>query len=171
MNKGKKEIMKHIKDLTPGAMTVFVDFPFYMESHLKNFRFTRDDYSDFMSDDLTDLSLKGFCWAEDAVKEMTRIGLFFLLYEKELRQFYDEYNKAKKEADEELEAATQRTRSETDWRKHAPLIRAQFEVQKKVDSLFGNMYREWFGKCSPVLSEEGIDELKTICNDGQQYLP
>lgn len=85
-----------------------------------------------------------------------------MLYEEELRKFYDEYNKAKKIADEELAAATQRTRSETDWRKHAPLIREQFEVQKKVDSLFGNMYREWFGKCAPVLSEEGFDELKKL---------
>jgi hypothetical protein len=85
-----------------------------------------------------------------------------LLYEKELRQFYVEYNRAKRVADEELEAATQRTRSETDWRKHAPLIIAQFEVKKKVDSLFGKMYREWFGKCAPVLSEKGIDELKEL---------
>ena len=159
---GKNEIMKHIKDLTPGAMTVFVDFPFYMEMHLKSFKFTRYDNSNFMTEDLSDLSLKGYCWAEDVVKDMTRTGLFFLLYEKELRQFYVEYNRAKRVADEELEAATQRTRSETDWRKHAPLIRAQFEVKKKVDSLFGKMYREWFGKCAPVLSEKGIDELKEL---------
>lgn len=157
---GKNEIKKHIKDLTPGAMTVFVDFPFHMESHLKSFKFTRYDNSNFMTEDLSDLSLKGYCWAKDEVKEMTRTGLFFLLYEKELRQFYVEYNRAKRVADEELEAATQRTRSETDWRKHAPLIREQFEVQKKVDSLFGNMYREWFGKCAPVISEDSLDILK-----------
>lgn len=113
-----------------------------------------------MNDDLTDLSVKGFCWAKNAVESMTATALFFLLYENQLRTFYYEYNKAKKIADDELEAATQRTRAETDWRKHAPLIREQFEVQKKVDSLFGEMYREWFGKCAPEISEEGIDRLK-----------
>lgn len=157
---GKNEIMKHIKDLTPGAMMVFVDFPFYMEMHLKSFKFTRYDNSNFMTEDLSDLSLKGYCWAEDVVKDMTRTGLFFLLYEKELRQFYVEYNRAKRVADEELEAATQRTRAETDWRKHAPLIREQFEVKKRVNSLFGIMYREWFGKCAPVISEDSLDILK-----------
>lgn len=159
---GKIEIMKHIKDLSPSEMTVFVNFPFYMERHLTCLPFTRDDYSRFISDDGSRLSLRGSGMAKSAIEDMTRIGLFFLLYEEELRHFYGEYNKAKKIANEELDAATQRTRSETDWRKHAPLIREQFEVQKKVDSLFGNMYREWFGKCAPVLSEEGIDELKKL---------
>lgn len=157
---GKIEIMKHIKDLSPSEMTVFIDFPYHRETHLKSFKFTRYDYSDFMSDDLTDLSLKGFCWAKSAVESMTVTALFFLLYEEELRKFYVEYNKAKKKADEELAAATQRTRSETDWRKHAPLIREQFEVKKKVDSLFLNMYQEWFGKCAPIISEDGLDSLK-----------
>jgi len=156
------EIMNHIKDLTPGSMTVFVDFPFYMERHLRCLPYTRYDYSRFISDDGSRLSLRGYGMARSAIEDMTRIGLFFLLYEEKLRQFYVEYNKAKKVADEELEAATHRTRSETDWRKHAPLIRAQFEVRKKVDSLFRDMYREWFGKCSPVLSEKEIDNLKKL---------
>lgn len=158
----KIDIMKHVKDLAPGTMTVFVNFPFYMERHLRCLPFTRDDFSRFISDDGSRLSLKGSGMAKSAIEDMTRIGLFFLLYEEELRHFYGEYNKAKKIADEELDAATQRTRSETDWRKHAPLIRAQFEVKKKVDSLFGKMYREWFGKCAPVSSEKGIDELKEL---------
>ena len=152
--------MKHVKDLTPSEMTVFIDFPFHRETHLRSFKFSRYDNRDFMNDDLTDLSVKGFCWAKNAVESMTATALFFLLYENELREFYDEYKKAKKIADEELEAATQRTHAETEWRKHAMLIREQFEVQKKVDALFRNMYREWFGKCSPVISEESIDSLK-----------
>lgn len=156
----KIDIMKHVKDLTPSEMTVFIDVPFHRETHFRSFKSTRYDNRDFMNDDLTDLSVKGFCWAKNAVESMTATALFFLLYEDQLRKFYDEYNIAKKKADDELEAATQRTRSEADWRKHAPLIREQFEVHEKVDSLFEEMYREWFGKCAPIISEESIDSLK-----------
>ena len=150
------EIMNHIKDLTPASMKVFIDMPFHMEEHIKYMPFFANDNIGFAKpkDDGWQLTNRGYHTAKDAVESMTRVGLFFFLYKKELQEFYTEYSKEKSRVTEELRVAKERTRSDTDWRNHATLMKEQMEIDKKLQSQFRNMYSEWFGKKAPVIDEE-----------------
>ncbi len=155
------EIMNHIKDLTPASMIVFIDMPFHWEETLRYMPFFAHDNFGFAKpkDDGWQLTNRGYHTAKEAVESMTREGLFFSLYKKELQEFYTEYSKKESRVAEELRVAKERTRSDTDWRNHATLLKEQMKIDKKLQSLFPNMYSAWFGKKAPVIDEEDYYNL------------
>ena len=160
----KTDTWKHLKAITPGSMTVFIDTPMYMEGSLKYVPFFANDCGGFAypSDDGLKLSARGYYTVKEAVESMTRVAEFYTSHREELIQFYAEYNRENRRLSDELAAAKTRTRTETDWRKHASLIREQFEIDKKHQGLFREMYQMRFGEKVPVIDEEYCRELDII---------
>jgi len=159
------DVKNYVKNLKPATMTVFTNLPFYREAELMCLPSTGDDHSSFTTKDGTQLSAKGMHVAKTAVENMTKIGLFFCLYEEELKQFYKEYNEKKRIITEELDAAKRRTRDETDWRKRPALLREQFRIAEKLQALFADMYKVQFGKSSVTIYEYQLEKLATECGD------
>lgn len=145
-------------------MTVFIETPMYMESNLKYLPYTSNDRGSFTypSEDGLKLTNRGYHTAKEAVESMIKVAKFFITNKEKLQRFYVEYNNTKGVVTKDYEEAKARALTESDWRKHAGLIREQFSIETKIRALFVNMYRREFGKGVPVIDEEYYLELETM---------
>ena len=167
----KVDIWKHIKAITPSSMTVFIETPIFMESNLKYLPYTSSDRGCFAypSEDGLKLTNRGYYTAKEAVESMIKVAEFFITNKEKLQRFYVEYNNMKGVVTKDYEEAKARTLTESDWRKHARLIREQFELETKLRSLFVNMYRREFGKGVPVIDEEYYGELEAMSRKQSEF--
>ena len=160
----KTEILKHIKNLTPKSMTVFIDSPIHMESDLKFVPFFANDHIGLAIPRKNGLNPtnRGLYMARKAVESMTKAGLFYVSHREELMLFYAEYSVERERISNELDAAKTKTRTDPDWRNHARLIREQFDINKRLQTLFLEMYRVRFDKDSPVIYEDYFREIEKM---------
>lgn len=160
----KVDITKHIKSITQGSMTVFIDTPMYIESNLMYIPYTANDQGSFAypSEDGLKLTNCGYYTAKDAVESMITVAEFFLSNKERLKWFYTEYNEMRSIISKAYEEAKIRTRTESDWRKHSMLIKEHSKIETKIRSLFINMYRKEFGNDIPVIDEEYYMELEAM---------
>ena len=149
----------HIKDISDYQFTVFITEPFYLEKVVHPLpRFWRHDCRVSRNGQLTPA---GQLMAREALSALTGKAESFMAIRDDLTEFLEDYHREKERTEALVEEVNSRLR-QAGWKDRPAVLKKKRDLQKKLETLYRNMFRERYGEGVVMLYEEEINSYSSL---------
>lgn len=158
------DIDRHVKDISSYQFTVFIDEPIKLERVISSLPYYAQQDISVSYKHSSGLSLNslGYCLAKRALDSLQEKASFIAAHKDEFEGFLASFHKQHEMLSELVQEArlqTQKARMAADWHTQPGLFRKQMELDKKLESLYREMFMTRFGKDAVFLSEDALKDI------------